>query len=138
MVRDDVQIDLHAARVGGFDQGLHGLGLAEMRIGPGEVGDPVAMRPGHQSAGGRLDGLVLEDRGQPHGRRPQSLNVVQLLDHAGQVTAVIEFGVGGVESTHLRVGAIAGVAVGEAVGQQEVDDLILRRSLAKRLVRGLR
>ncbi|MNS96638.1 hypothetical protein D3C72_1309490 [compost metagenome] len=134
MVGDDVQIDLHAARMGRLDQGLHRFRLAEMRIGAGEVGDPVAVEAGHRPADRRLHRLVLEDGGQPDGGGAQALQIVQLLHHSGQIAAVVEFGARRIEAAGQSVRRIAavvvgGVAVGEAVGQQEVDDLVLGRTL---------
>ncbi|MNE79058.1 hypothetical protein D3C80_1755120 [compost metagenome] len=107
-----------------------------MRIGAGEVGDPVAVEARHRPADRRLHRLVLENGGHPDGRGAQALDVVQLLDDPGQIAAVVEFRVGRIEAADQAVGGVAAmvvgrIAVGEAVRQQEVDDLVLRRTLAE-------
>ena len=65
VIDDDVQIDLHAARVGGAHQRIQiGVG-SEMRVDVQEVGDPVAMVAGALAAGRSLDGLIDEHGCEP-------------------------------------------------------------------------
>nr|WP_233354229.1 hypothetical protein [Phycicoccus elongatus] len=129
MVGDDVEEDLHALLVGGVDEGLHfGVG-AQVRVDLGEVGDPVAVVTRRFLAGLALDRLVLEARRQPDGRRAHALDVVEFLRDAGKVTTVVERLVAGVEAgREFAAGqaavVVGGVAVGEAVGHDEVEALL--------------
>ncbi len=129
VVGDDVEEDLHALLVGGVDERLHvGVG-AQVRVDLGEVGDPVAVVTRRFLAGLALDRLVLEARRQPDGRRAHALDVVEFLRDAGKVTTVVERLVAGVEAgREFAAGqaavVVGGVAVGEAVGHDEVEALL--------------
>jgi hypothetical protein len=62
VVGDDVHVEFHAARVDRVDQRLEvGVG-AEVRVDPGEIGDPIAVIAGAFLARRALHRLVLEDR----------------------------------------------------------------------------
>ena len=126
VVGDDVEVHLHAARVGLVDQRFQfGVG-AQVRIDLGEVRDPVAVVTGGVVLG--LDRLVLEARGQPDRRGPEPLDVVDLVQQAVQVSAVVEALAGGVEAGDHRIRSqaalvVAGVAVAESVRHDEVEVL---------------
>ena len=70
---------------------------AEVRVDLGEVGDPVAVVAGRRPVL-ELDGLVLEDRGQPDRVGAEALDVVEPRAQAGQVAAVVEALAGRVEA----------------------------------------
>jgi hypothetical protein len=131
VVGDDVEVDLHAPAVCGLDQRAQVLVGAQVRVDLREVGDPVAV-----VAGGRpvleLHRLVLEARRQPDRRGAQTADVVDLREQALEVAAVVEPGPGRVEAGHQRIvaqatGVVGGVAVGEAVGHDEVEVFVGHR-----------
>ena len=129
VVGDDVEEDLHPLAVGQADQLLHVRVGAQVRVDLGEVGDPVAVVPGADVGAGALHRPVLERRGQPDGRRTEGLDVVELLDHAGQVAAVVEALVrrvepGGQAVAAQAAGVVGLVAVGEPVRHHEVEPLL--------------
>ena len=136
VVGDDVEEDLDPAGVRLVDERLElGVG-AEVRVDPGEVGDPVAVVPGRGVLARALDRAVPEGRGQPDRAGAEALDVVELLGQAGDVAAVVEALVLGVEAGREPValeaaGVVAGVAVGEPVGHHEVE-VLARRGLAQR------
>ena len=129
VVRDDVEVDLDALGVRLGDEGLE-LGVrAEVRVDLGEVGDPVAVVAGGRVRALALHRAVLEARGQPDGRGAEAVDVVELRAEAGEVAAVVEALVGGVVSGREGVAVeaarvVGGVAVLEAVGHDEVEDLV--------------
>ena len=129
MVGDDVEEDLDAAGVGGVDERLE-LGVrAEVRVDLGEVGDPVAVVAGRGVRAGALDRPVLEDRRHPDRGGAEPLDVVEPVEQAREVAAVVEALVGRVEAGGQPVAGQAAVVVGrvavvEAVGQDEVEDLV--------------
>ncbi len=128
VVGDDVEEDLHPALVRLADELLHLRVGAEVRVDRGEVGDPVAVVPGRGVGPLALDRPVLERGGQPDRRAAEILDVVQLADQTGEVAALVEALVGGVESGAEPVArepalVVAGVAVGEPVGHREVEPL---------------
>ena len=130
VVGDDVEEHLEAALMSQPDQLLELVVGAEVRVDLGEVGDPVAVVAGRDVVAGALHGPVLEDRGEPDRGRAEALDVVQLVDHAGQVAAVIEALIGRVETGGEPVAGQAAlvvglVAVGEAVRQDEVVLLVV-------------
>ncbi len=133
MVGDDVEEDLDAAGVRRVDQPLE-LGVGrEVRVHPGEVGDPVAVVAGRGVLARALDGAVLERRGQPDRGRAEALDVVEAVEDPRDVAAVVEALVGRVEpvveaAALDAAGVVAGVAVGEPVGHHEVEALAGRRS----------
>jgi hypothetical protein len=133
VVGDDVHIDFHPPRVGGRDQrGEVGVG-AEVRIDPGEVGHPIAVIARALGPRRALHRLVDEDRRDPDGGRPEPLDIVEAAGDALEVAAVVEAFRGrveaGVEPVALDPAAIvARVGIVEAVGEEEVDHLILRQA----------
>ncbi|MFT3916609.1 MAG: hypothetical protein QM704_21780 [Anaeromyxobacteraceae bacterium] len=74
----------------------------------------------------RVPPLRRDGRRDPDRGRAEPLDVVELLLHAAQVAAGVLGLVGGVVLV-LALIVVGGIAVGEAVGQDEVDDLILPR-----------
>ena len=128
VVRDDVEVDLDIAGVRLGDQRLK-LGVrAEVRVELGEVGDPVAVVAGRGVRTLALHRLVLEARREPNGGRAEALDVVEVLAHARDVTAVVEALVARVEAGHHAVTlepslVVRGVAVREAVRHDEVEVL---------------
>ena len=128
VVGDDVEVHLDPARVRVLDQRLELLVGAQMRVDGGEVGDPVAVVAGARVGALALHGVVREGRGQPDGAHPQALDVVELRVEPGDVPALVEALVGGVEAVVEAVsleaaGVIARIAVLEAVGEHEVEGL---------------
>ncbi len=126
VVGDDVEEDLHALGVRLGDEVLEVLVGAEVRVDLGEVGDPVAVVAGRGVLPRALHGLVLEDGRHPDGGGAHALDVVEPVGQALEVAALVEALVGGVVAGG-ETGAgqaalvVAGVAVGEAVRQDEVE-----------------
>ena len=90
VVDDDVHVEFHAARMDRVDQRLEvGVG-AEMRIDLGEIGDPIAVIAGAFVPLAALHRLVLEHRRQPDRGRAETLDVIEPLDQALEVAAVVE------------------------------------------------
>ena len=99
---------------------------AEVRVDPGEVGDPVAVVARGRVGAGALHRLVDERRRQPDRVGAEALDVAQLLGQAGDVAAVVEALVARVEAVvEPAAGDAAGVvglvAVGETVRHHEVE-----------------
>ncbi len=146
VVRDDVEEDLDPAVVGGVDERLE-LGVrAEVRVDLRVVRDPVAVIAGRRIGARALDRPVLEDRRHPDRRCPERLDVVEPVQQAGDVAAVVEALVGGVEAGGQPVAGQAALVVGrvavvEPVGQDEVEDLfgqvVPQRAKGEGLVRGV-
>jgi hypothetical protein len=129
VVGDDVEVQLHAARVYRVGELAHVRLGAEVRIDGGEIRDPVAVVPGALLARPTLHRLVLVDRPQPDGGGAQALDVVEFRGEALQVAAMIEALVrrieAGGQAVALQAAPVVGrVAVRKAVGQHEVDDLV--------------
>ena len=127
--------------MGGVYEGLELVRTAEMPVRPREIGDPVTviarafltLRPLHR--------LVLEDRREPDRGDAEALQIIQPLGQALQVAAVEEALGGGIEARRqpiaLQAAAIVrAVAIFEPVGQNEIDDLVLRRPFAHGLQHG--
>ncbi len=145
VVGDDIEVDLHAAGMKRLDQLAHVRVPTEVGIDAGKVGDPVAViaarDPGDHDRVGRqrvrvdaLDRLVLVDRPQPDRGRAERLDVVEAIDQALQVTAVVE-GLGGrVEARDVAVAfepalVVGRIAVLESIGKHEIDDFVLGRTV---------
>ncbi|MCY1230412.1 hypothetical protein D9M72_428230 [compost metagenome] len=130
VVGDDVEVDLHPARVGLVDQRLQfGVG-AQVRVDLGEVGDPVPVVTGRFVL--RLDRFVLEAGRQPDGRGAQALDVVDLVQQALEVAAVVEALLGRVVAGDHRIGAqsavvVRGASVAETVRHHEIEVLVRHR-----------
>ena len=130
VVGDDVEVDLHPPAVGGVDERAQVLVRAEVRVDLGEVGDPVAVVAGALVLG--LDGLVLEARREPDRVRAEPADVVDPVQQALQVAAVVVAACRRVEAGDrlLRRQAavvVRRVAVLEAVGHDEVEGLVGHR-----------
>ena len=131
VVGDDVEVDLDAARVGGVHEVAQVLVGPEVRVDLREVGDPVAVVAGGREAVVVLDRLVLEARREPDGGGPESFDVVDLIEQALEVAAVVPALVGRVEA-RLALGragrqpavVVGGIAVAEPVGHDEVEVLV--------------
>src|SRR5205807_6357055 len=107
-----------------------------VRIHAGEVRDPVAVVAGRPPPLRPLNGLVPEDRRYPDRARSELLDVVEPRDQALEIPAVVEALVGGIEAGREAVAPEAAAIVGrisvlEAVGQEEVDDLVFGRAIAE-------
>ena len=131
VVGDDVEEDLHPARVRGIDQ-LAQLGVgAEVRVDLREVRDPVAVVAGRLVLG--LVGAVLEARREPDRGRAEALDVVDPLQQAGEVAAVVHALVRRVQAGDRRIGGVdpalvvVRAAVLEPVGHHEVEVLPRQR-----------
>ena len=94
---------------------------AEMRVHRGEVGGPVAVVAAVAHL--RVPPLVGHRRGDPHRGGAEAADVVQPPGDAGEVAAAVARVVRGVVLAGALV-VVARVAVVEAVGQHEVDDLV--------------
>ena len=122
--------------MGGIDQRLEiGVG-AEMRIDPREIGDPIAVIARGFVPRRALNGLVLEDRADPQRRDAEILEIAEPIGQPLEVAAVIEALVGrivtGVQPIARQPAAIVrGIAILEAIGQQEIDHFVLRQAGAK-------
>ncbi len=142
VVDDDVEVDLDAQVVGGVDQVDHVLVRAQVRVDLRQVDLPVAV-VGRGRVVGRghlpLHPAVGERRGDPQRGDAQIVEVGQLVHQAGQVAAVVEAlllgpvavdvgAFGGVDAA----GVIGRIAVGEAVGHDEVDELVGPRLAQRR------
>ena len=125
VVDHHVQDHLQAVVVEGLHQlgqvGAAALGqvrpaAVQVRIDPLEVHRPVAVVAG---AVAQVDDVDV-DRRQPDGCHAQGLEVGDLRHQPGEVAAVEVAGIG-------RLGwlVVAGIAVEEAVGQDEIDHIIL-------------
>ncbi len=133
VVGDDVEEDVDAERVGRSDETLHlGVG-AEVGVDLRVVDLPVAVVAGGGSADGAvaLHPAVLELRGEPDGSDAEVVEVGEAGGEAGQVAAVVVALVGGQQTVDQRIaaevsaGIVGGVAVLEAVGHDEVEDVVL-------------
>ena len=137
VVGDDVEEDLHPAVVRGLDEVGEVLVRPEVRVDLGEVGDPVAVVAGGAAGPLTLDRLVLEARREPDRGGAELLDVVDLVEHALEVAAVVVALVARAEA--VRVVGV-GVEVGgripvvvrlralrEAVGHHEVEVLARQR-----------
>jgi hypothetical protein len=132
VVGDDVEVDLHPAPVRGVDERAQVLVGAEVRVDLGEVGDPVAVVAGALVL--LLHRLVLEAGREPDRGRAEAPDVVDPLEQALEVAAVVEAAPLGREAglTVLDAGRQAAVVVRavpvlEAVGHHEVEALVGHR-----------
>ena len=124
MVDDNVQVDAQAPGMGLCHE-FPELGLrAEVGVDLREVEDPVPVVAGRAG----LEGLVSERGGDPDGRGPDSLDVVELRREPDKVAAMEVGDPRGIKAA--RVGpardsarVVGPGAVGEAVGQHEVGHL---------------
>ncbi len=114
--------------MGGRDQGGHLLVGPEVRVHPGVVHRPVPVVAGGDVGADALHPAVLEHRGHPHRGDAHVVEVVQLVDQPGEVTAVVEALVRRVQPVHQATlsrvdagGVVGGVTVGEPVGHHEVE-----------------
>ncbi len=136
VVGDDVHIDLDAAPVRGVDQRAKLCLGAEMRIDGGEIGHPIAVIAGALAPLGPLHRLVAEHRSQPDRRRAQPLNIIEPRRQPAQIAALKKALVRRIEARDLaRAGqatpVIAGIAIFEPVGKQEIDQLVFGRAGAQ-------
>ena len=129
VVHHHVQDDPHAALVGLVHQGLQALLVAVVGVNLGEVQRPVAVVgvEGEVALFATADEAVhlLHHGGDPDGVHAEGLDVVELLGQPLEVAAMP----GGdlVLTIFLAAEAvvIGGIAVVEAVGQQEIDARLL-------------
>ena len=133
VVDDDVEVELHAARVHRVCEGAEVVVGSKVRIHAGEVRDPVAVVAGGLPPLRPLNGLVPEDRRYPDRARSELLDVVEPRDQALEIPAVVEALVGGIEAGREAVAPEAAAIVGrisvlEAIGQEEIDDFVLQRA----------
>ncbi|MNQ91255.1 hypothetical protein D3C85_1066270 [compost metagenome] len=125
MVHHHVQDDPHAALVGLVHQGFQALLVAVVGIYLGEVQRPVAVVgvEGEVALLAAADEAVhlLHHGGDPDGVHAEALDVVELLGQPLEVAAMP----GGDLVLAILLAAeaviVGGVAVVEAVGQQEID-----------------
>jgi hypothetical protein len=130
VVGDDVEVDLHPPPMGGVHERAQVLVRAEVRVDLREVGDPVAVVAGALVLG--LDGLVLEARRQPDRVGAEPADVVDPVQQALQVAAVVVAARRRVEAGDrlLRRQAavvVRRVAVLEPVRHDEVEGLVGHR-----------
>ena len=135
VVGDDVHIDFHPPRMGGGDQrGEVGIG-AEVRIDAGEVGHPIAVIARALAPRRALHRLVDENRRDPDGSGAEPLDIVEPARDALEVAAMVKALGGGIEAGVEPVALdpaaiVARVAIVEAVGEEEIDHLVLRQARA--------
>ncbi len=115
VVDDDVEDDLHPQAVRRGDEAAERGDVAEVGVGRAQVLHPVAVVPGE--AGVAVD--VLHDRGDPQGGDAQRLHVVEVVREPLPVAALV---VG--QRRRVDAHVVALVAVGEAVDEHLVDDLV--------------
>ncbi len=89
----------------GIDESLELGARAEMRVGTGEIGHPIAVIARALVACGALHGLVLEDRREPDRGDAHPLQIGQLLAQALEVAAVEEALGQRIEAGHEPVAA---------------------------------
>ena len=118
VVEDHVHDDLHAPPVGIVDEVDIFLVGAEARVHPVIVGGRVAVI-------GTAFHIVLQDGVEPDRRDAQVLDIIHVLFDAGQVAPVAGVGVVAVYLISLPQGdlVVVGVAVGEAVRHDQVEDI---------------
>ena len=129
MVEDHVHDDLQSALVAGADQGaIVGIG-AKARIDAVVVGRGIAV------VGTRLllerGGIVFEDGREPQSRDAQVGEVVEVAGDARKVASVAQRGLRAVAEAvaHALDDIIARVAIGKAVGHEEIEHVSLRKAL---------
>ena len=120
VVDDDVLDHLHAQRVGVGDHAPVVLDRAEVGVHGGEVVGPVAVVAARGD--GRVDPLAVGRRRQPDRVDAQALQARQAPAQALEVAALELLGVGRRVLVAAEVVA-RGVAVGEAVEEDEIEDL---------------
>ncbi len=124
VVDDDVEVNLETPLVRLRDELLKISVGAQVGVDVPEIENPVAV-----VAGGAVgEGLIAHGRGEPEGGDTEALDVVEPGDQPGQVAAVVEADAGGIETVLFRTpGEAAGIvgraAVGEAIGDDEIDHL---------------
>ena len=106
-----------------------------MRVDAREVGDPIAVIARALLPGRPCTGLFLKIGAEPDRCRAEPLDVVEPLGQALEVAAVVEALVRGIEAGRQPVAGqsaaiVRRIAVLEPVGQQEIDDLVLRQPCA--------
>ena len=139
MVADYVQHHTHAPVVHGFYHPVHDRilrsenpdvprGVGQMLVQPLEILGPIAVVSGdpapfhvHQPVD------LVEQRGQPHGRAAQFLQVIQFLHHAVQVAAPVFEPVGtrGVVGLGVAAAVVLRVPVPEPVHHREINDAVI-------------
>jgi len=138
VIRDDVEIYLHATGMRGLDECTHVALIAEMRIDAREIRHPVTVITGGLLSRRTLHRLVLEDRRQPDSCRTEGLNVVKARTQAFEIAAVIERLGGWIEAGDQRptfepAAIVCRVRILETIRQEEVDDFVLRLALQETL-----
>ena len=119
MVADHVHQDLDSAGVGLLNEFASLLQGPEACIDLREVVRPVAVIA-PEARLGKLVAVLLEERGHPQGRHSQILEIIELTGQSREISPV----------EGRRVGAgdlavIARIAIGEAIEEGEIDDLVL-------------
>ena len=137
MVGDDVEVDLHPARVCRVDECAQLIVGAQMRVDLGEVGDPVAVVARRWTVL-QLHGLVLEAGREPDRGRAKTADVVDAVQQTLQVAALVEALARRIETVLVDTArdaapVIAGVTVLEPVGHHEVERLVGDRSSQRML-----
>ncbi len=121
MIHHHVLHQVHAAAVQGAGELAVVAQRAEVRVDAAEILRPVAVVAAVAVAA--VPPLLRHRRGDPQRRGAQAGDVVQTPAQAAQVTAAVSGRVGRVVLAAALV-VVAGIAVVEAVGQGEVDDLL--------------
>jgi hypothetical protein len=121
MVDDDVLHQVHAAPVQRVGQRTVVGQRAQVRVDLLEMLRPVAVVAGEAEL--VVDPLVAHRRRQPERGGAQALDVVEPLAQSLEVTAVVAVDTRRVVFARPLV-VVARIAVGEAIGHHEIDDLV--------------
>ena len=121
VVEHDVLHQIHAAPVQAVGQALIVQQRAQVLVDAHEVLGPVAVVAGI-GPGGRAP-LVGHRRRDPQRGGPQALDVVQPPGQAAQIAALVAVVLALIEFARAEI-VVARIAVVEAVGHREVDDLV--------------
>ena len=90
VIGDNIEIELHAARVQSINQALEILIAAQMRVNLRIVDCPIAVITSAFIAAIALHRLVFEYRAEPNRGRPQTLNIIEPVNQPGQITPMVK------------------------------------------------
>ena len=122
VIGDDIEKDFHVQFVRRSHQILIVLQSAEMGIDGIEIDGAVAVVI--------LSGAIFDDRREPHSGDAEIFQVSEMILHAAQIAAVPRARFGAVmRAGKFRRFIVGGIAVGETVGHDEIEDVVEGQSL---------